>query len=139
MRLAGITARPLTASEVAGFLARHPIVATRVGYHNTTSALYCYGPGEETISGLYRWERETLGIPHQGLAVTDNVLGDVLIYPDANCDLRYTATSGVDPDIINAPTPAPVPHDRTMWDDVVRFAEGAVAIGALVLLIRGRS
>lgn len=132
-----IEGRPLTSAEVALFLARHPAAAARVAFHNSRG---CSDP--DFLWGVfepgYQWEREAWGIPERGLYVEDSQLGGTaVIFPDAGCDLRYSVmANGPDPDTANAPNPDPVPHDRSIWDDVVTFGQGALVIAGLVYLVK---
>lgn len=132
-----VTGRRLTASEVIAFLARHPSTAARVAYHNTTSAVYCYPVGQGTlIPGAYEWERERLGVPWDGLAVEDSALGGtVTIFPDVNCNLRYSLVTGASAAAIASEIEKPAfqsPTGGSVLEDVRDLAEWAVPIITLV-------
>jgi hypothetical protein len=129
--------RPLSSLQVASFLARHPVVASRVAYHNAQTSMLCYPVRESPFYAIgYEWSRRNLGIPHWGLGVDDASIGPVVIFPDADCELHYSAISGplAGPiiDAINEPPPDTIPHDRSMFDDlqtsVLWVAVGLVAI-----------
>jgi len=145
----GLDGRTLGTSEVIGFLARHPAAAARVAWQKTHTGTCYQLPGDEPwwSFGGYTSERELWGIPARGLYVDDSVLGAVFVFPDPDCSIHYSAVGGEYDgtpigeigERVNEPNPEPVPHDRDLWDDLVGFSQGAVAIGFLVLLLRGRT
>jgi hypothetical protein len=138
--LRGVT---LSDWQIAGFLARHPVVAARVTYHALNQHAYC-DPGWWRLGT--EWERRTFGIPVYGISVDDTVFDRVFIFPDADCDLHYSGVTGSyggsSADDIgeqtNKPPYVPPPHDRGPFDDL---ATAAVWLGVglvAITLVRGR-
>lgn len=117
----GFTARPMTGTEVAALLARHPWVAAKVAAHNAlASVLDCTNVPDDRELVQFQGP-----IPGQGIRV-DDVLGEVVIFPDATCDLRYTLLGPeavFDPGQLDEPwIPEPVPHEGGVLEDLGELA-----------------
>jgi hypothetical protein len=111
--------RPLTALEVTSFLIRHPVVAARVAYSSALSQFDCDQVYDSWISDDLRDRLYPGVIPRQGIAVSDSVFGNVIVFPDAECNFRYTGyVTDVPADIYDEQVPDALPYDRTFMDDV---------------------
>lgn len=88
--LGQVSGRELTSWEVAQFLARHPIVAGKVLAHNELAAV---SECSNITTPWSIWDPLAIGgpIPGSGLSVEDSAFGLVVVFPDASCELHYSA------------------------------------------------
>jgi hypothetical protein len=87
----GDTQRLLTTTEIADFLARHPLIALQVAATNAAVATLGY----DQIYTPPAWYEIDVRIPGliqpNGICIPDSTYGNVLIAPSANGTLYYNA------------------------------------------------
>lgn len=133
MRLLGQTPATHTLSswEVAAFLARHPVIASKVATHN---ALALTHDCNNITAPWSIWDPFAISgpIPGAGLSVEDSEHGTVVVFPDAECNLHYTAVvepGTFDPSQLDLPTYESPPAEGSVLEDI---AAGLGTVGGLV-------
>jgi hypothetical protein len=79
----------LTTTQVAQFLARHPIIATQVA---ETEAVMKFGLYDYDYNPALQWKLPGV-IPPWGTQVQDSVFGIVTVFPARSGDWYYTGSS----------------------------------------------
>lgn len=127
--------------EIAGFLARHPVVATEVGTTQwfMQNGMYDFSYYDKVYQP-WEWEVKFPGVIEPiGMQVQDDVYGLVTIEPVPSRQILFTAFSDhalhTEVPTTGSGSYVPPPHTRTWLDDLIDAALlGGVAIGAIYLL-----
>lgn len=121
----------LSPGQITDFLSRHPGTRSKVIlFEGQVEA-------QRFIGGSYRQGDSGYAIPQYGIAVDDSVYGNVVIFPDADGDLRYTGNvpAGVAgqtnmPAYVPPPGPSPFAGWETLAAAVPWVIGGVLALTA---------